>query len=154
MDAPKALRSMVVWPDAREADYPYPPGVWVDTGEGGLFAYAAVEADDALLSSGRGPHGCVVSSFISLSLDDNLVGGTDIFDPQDGGARFHSSAPLLGAVFLGMTGASLWRAGADGQMGTYFEVTEADLDQRGAAVITALRAAHGRPVAIITLLDT
>ena len=146
--------SLVVWPQAVEADFPYPLGVWVDTGEGGLFAYAVVEADDELLSAGRGEGGCVVSSFLSLSQYDNVVGGTEVFDPGDGGEEMESSVPLLGGIFLGMTNRALWRAKVGGAGGGYFAVTEADLDPRGVALMAALRAAYGRPVSIVTLLDT
>lgn len=148
VEACSAVTSMVTWPDAVLADYPYPSGVWVDTGEGGMFAYAVVESPDANLAPHAEGGGCEVNSFLTLSLDDNVVGGEQITDADDGGEPLEVSVPLLGGVFLGATNRALWRDGF------HFAVGEGDLTGVGRGLIAALRAAYDAPVTIVTLLNT
>lgn len=142
------VTSMVVWPDAELADHPYPCGVWVDTGEGGLFAYAVIESPDANLAPRRDQGGCAVSSFLALSFDDTVVGGAQVTDPEDGGPALEASVPLLGGVFLGATNRALSRDGF------HFAVGEGDLTGAGQDLVAALGAAYDAPVTFVTLLDT
>lgn len=146
--AQQVVSSLVVWPDAVVADHPYLPGVWVDTGEGGLFAYAVIESPDANLAPHRAQGGCEVGSFLTLSLDDVVVGGVEVTDPQDGGPSLTESVPLLGGIFLGATNQALSRDGF------HFAAGEEDLTPTGLALVAALRAAYDAPVTTVTLLDT
>lgn len=148
VDARGAMTSLVIWPEAELAHYPYPAGVWVDTGEGGLFAYAVVESPDGNLAPHRAQGGCEVNSFLTLSLDDVVVGGAQITDPQDGGPSLTESVPLLAALFLGATNRALVRDGV------HFAVGEGDLTGAGQDLVAALGAAHHAPVTFVTLLDT
>lgn len=143
----ESMTSMVVWPQGEAATYPHPSGVWVDTGEGGLFAYAVIEAPGAGLAPPRDEGGCFVNSFVTLSFNDPIVGGAQLADPGDGGPALESSAPLAAAVFLGATDRALSKGGY------HFAVTKNHLSDAGLALVAALEAAYGAPMSIVTMLD-
>lgn len=63
----------------------------------------------------------------------------------------YSGAPVLACVVLGSSGGS-W-AGV-GEVGDYFQVTRDHLDIQGVEIVDGMEEMYGRPVHIVTYLDT
>lgn len=131
---------------------------YLDTGEGGLFAYAVWASPKSE---------CIVDVHPNLFMGDVLVQADgplrSEFSAQRrefmtgvNGADFNyerlmfSSAVSLGTVvFLGSTGGSFY----DDRAGAYFTASRNSLTDAGLAVISALEAVYG-PATYLTYLDT
>lgn len=146
--------TFVNWPFSDDLGYR-------DSGEGGLFAYAAWPTfEDAECHIDAMPQIPLADVLVAAhgSLDEDFKLQARDYHRRDNSGEevsyeemmFDLQIALGAVVFLGSTSASLYSE----RNGEYFSVTADSLTEKGKAMIDALTAAYGVEPTFLTYLDT
>lgn len=132
-------------------EWPAPGEGWVDTGEGGLFAYAFWEHQS-------GWDRCVVERLVDVLPWDVMVDavgpmGPDFVVVDRAGERDADGMPVVSGLDVGVAvylGSSPYSSQASDR---YFRVSSSVLTSQGAGAVGALEAVFGEAT-FVTFLDT